>query len=247
MNEIKVFNNEQFGNVRVVMEGGKPLFCAADVAKALGYSDTPKAIKAHCREDGWVIRPVIDSMGRTQQAKFINEGNLYRLVAHSELPSAEQFESWVFDEVLPSIRQTGSYTVPQSKPADSSKAQLAEAKLLNARSRASSMWYKFSELLQTPEHKQLCAAYGTSVLTGGQMVLPLPAAEKTYSASEIAAMYHTSANKIGRIANEHHLKTDQYGHHVMDVAKFTPGKTVSTFRYNEAAVREIGRHVAQTK
>lgn len=244
MNEIKVFNNEQFGNVRVVMEDGKPLFCGSDVAKALGYTNPRKALADHCKG---VTKRDTPTNGGIQTMLYIPEGDLYRLVAHSELPSAEQFESWVFDDVLPSIRKTGSYTVPQPKPDDSSKAQLAEAKLLNARSRASSMWYKFSELLQTPEHKQLCAAYGTSVLTGGQMVLPLQAEEKTYSASEIAAMYHTSANKIGRIANEHHLKTDQYGHHVMDVAKFTPGKTVSTFRYNEAAVREIGRHVAQNK
>ena len=91
---------------------------------------------------------------------------------YDSLPSAEQFESWVFDEVLPSIRKTGSYTVPQVKPADVSKAQLSEAKLLNARSRASSMWFKFSNMLDNPEHKQLCAAYGTQVLTGGKMVLP---------------------------------------------------------------------------
>mgnify|MGYP002710948324 FL=1 len=240
MNEIQVFNNTQFGNVRVIMENGKPLFCAADVAKALGYSDTPKAIKAHCREDGWVIRPVIDSMGRTQQAKFINEGNLYRLVAHSELPSAEQFESWVFDEVLPSIRKTGSYTVPQAKPSDVSKAQLSEAKLLNARSRASSMWFKFSNMLDNTEHKQLCAAYGTQVLTGGQMVLPLPQVEHTYSAQEVADMYGITANRVGRIANENGLKTEKYGYWVMDVSKHCQGKTVQSFRYNETGARAIG-------
>lgn len=108
-NNIRIFDNPDFGNVRITVENGKPLFCATDVAKALGYSDAPKAIKTHCREDGWVIRPVIDSMGRTQRAKFINEGNLYRLVAHSELPSADKFERWIFDEVLPSIREHGAY------------------------------------------------------------------------------------------------------------------------------------------
>ncbi len=241
MNEIQVFNNAQFGNVRVIMENGKPLFCAADVAKALGYSDTPKAIKAHCREDGWVIRPVIDSMGRTQQAKFINEGNLYRLVAHSELPSAEQFESWVFDEVLPALRQTGSYSLPKATGTQS-KDQIAEAKLLNARSRASSMWFKFSNMLDSPEHKQLCAAYGTQVLTGGQMVLPLPQVEHTYSAQEVADMYGITANRVGRIANENGLKTEKYGHLVMDVAKHCQGKTVQSFRYNETGARIIGEY-----
>ncbi len=89
-NEIQIFN-EVFGEIRTIEENGKVLFCATDVARALGYSDTAKAIKTHCREDGWAIYPVIDSMGREQQAKFINEGNVYRLITHSKLPSAEKF------------------------------------------------------------------------------------------------------------------------------------------------------------
>lgn len=109
MNGIEIFNNSQFGTIRTLQENGKILFCGSDVAKALGYSDAPKAIKTHCKSDGWAIYPVIDSKGRTQQAKFIDEGNLYRLICNSKLPGAEKFERWVFDEVLPSIRQTGSY------------------------------------------------------------------------------------------------------------------------------------------
>lgn len=110
MNELKVFTNEQFGQVRTLEENGNILFCGSDVAKALGYGRNPQdAIRRHCKKDGCVNHAVIDSVGRTQQAKFINEGNLYRLIAHSKLPSAEKFESWVFDEVLPTIRKTGGY------------------------------------------------------------------------------------------------------------------------------------------
>lgn len=108
-NEIEIFENEEFGKVRTSEIDGKVLFCGSDIARALGYSDTAKAIKLHCKEDGWAICPVIDSMGREQQAKFINEGNVYRLIAHSKLPSAEKFEHWVFDNVLPTIRKTGGY------------------------------------------------------------------------------------------------------------------------------------------
>ena len=103
MNEIEIFKNEEFGEVRTIEKNGSVLFCGSDIAKALGYADTAKAIKQHCKEDGCVICPVIDSMGRAQQAKFITEGNVYRLIAHSKLPGAERFERWVFDEVLPSI------------------------------------------------------------------------------------------------------------------------------------------------
>lgn len=109
MNNLQIFNNDRFGEIRTVEDGGKVLFCGSDVAKALGYSDTAKAIKAHCKDDGWVICPVIDNLGREQQAKFINEGNVYRLITHSKLPTAQEFEHWVFDEVLPSIRRNGAY------------------------------------------------------------------------------------------------------------------------------------------
>lgn len=113
-NKFEIFNSTEFGTIRTLeTTDGKVLFCGTDVANALGYADTAKAIKTHCKEDGWVICPVIDSMNRTQQAKFITESNVYRLVAHSKLPTAEKFKSWIFDEVLPSIRKTGSYSLPQ--------------------------------------------------------------------------------------------------------------------------------------
>ncbi|MDE5946684.1 MAG: hypothetical protein K2G63_05225 [Oscillospiraceae bacterium] len=110
-NKIEVFNSAEFGAVRTLKtEDGKVLFCGADVAKALGYKDTVNALKAHCKTDGVVIHHLIDSMGRTQQAKFITEGNVYRLITHSKLPNAERFEVWVFDEVLPTIRKHGAYS-----------------------------------------------------------------------------------------------------------------------------------------
>ena len=114
MNELQIFDNPEFGSIRTIEENSQIWFCGADVAKALGFKDTPKAIKQHCREDGWVNYPVMDSKGRTQQAKFINEPNLYRLITHSKLPSAEKFEKWVFEEVLPALRETGHYEMQPS-------------------------------------------------------------------------------------------------------------------------------------
>lgn len=89
MNELQIFISLEFGNIRIVETEGQIWFCGKDSAIALGYKDTPKAIKAHCREDWWAFYPVIDDMGRTQQIRFINEPNLYRLITHSKLPSAE--------------------------------------------------------------------------------------------------------------------------------------------------------------
>ena len=109
MNQMEIFKNPEFGSVRIVVDGEKYFFCGMDVARALGYKDTVNALKAHCKEDGVVFYHLTDSLGREQKAKFISEGNLYRLIVHSKLPSAERFECWVFDEVLPSIRQHGAY------------------------------------------------------------------------------------------------------------------------------------------
>lgn len=108
--DIQVFNNEQFGALRTYEEDGQILFCGKDVAKALGYKRTADAVSSHCR--GSVKRrPIIDSLGRTQEAVFITEPDLYRLITHSKLPTAEKFERWVFEEVLPAIRRTGGYMV----------------------------------------------------------------------------------------------------------------------------------------
>ncbi len=113
MNNLQVFNNEEFGQVRTIEENGKILFGGTDVARALGYTQPHKAVNRHCKKDGGIIRTVIDNLGRKQDTKFINEGNLYRLIINSKLPSAEKFENWVFDEVLPTIRKTGSYGAEQ--------------------------------------------------------------------------------------------------------------------------------------
>ena len=107
MNELQIFNSGEFGEIRTIEIDGKPYFVGADVAKALGYKDTVNALKQHCR--GVVKHHLTDSLGRNQEASFITEGDLYRLIMKSKLPSAEKFESWVMDEVLPTIRKTGSY------------------------------------------------------------------------------------------------------------------------------------------
>ena len=104
---INIFENEEFGSVRTMKEeNGSVVFCGSDVAKALGYRRPKDAISAHCMG---AIKHRIPTSGGTQEMKFISEGDVYRLVAHSRLPSAAKFESWIFDEVLPTIRRTGGY------------------------------------------------------------------------------------------------------------------------------------------
>lgn len=86
-----------FGELQVFVDNGNVYFPASEVASILGYSNPRKAILDHCKKDGVTIRDIIDLLGRKQQKKFINEGNLYRLIVKSKLPEAEKFESWVFE------------------------------------------------------------------------------------------------------------------------------------------------------
>lgn len=105
-NKIEVFTKAEFGELRTVNVGDKIMFVASDVAKALGYSRPADAITAHCKES---VKHRLPTNGGMQELKIIPEGDVYRLITHSKLPAAEKFESWVFDEVLPSIRKHGAY------------------------------------------------------------------------------------------------------------------------------------------
>lgn len=106
MTDLQTFTNAAFGKVRILYEDGKPLFCGTDVCKALGYKNQHDALTRHCK--GVVKRYPLTNGGK-QQMNFLPEGDLYRLITHSKLPSAEKFERWVFDDVLPTLRQTGQY------------------------------------------------------------------------------------------------------------------------------------------
>lgn len=110
MNDLKIFTNPDFGEVRTLEENGTVLFCGSDVAVALGYAKPRNAIGTHCK--GALKRGILTA-GGNQEMTFIPEGDVYRLIARSKLPGAEQFERWVFDEVLPSIRKNGGYIAGQ--------------------------------------------------------------------------------------------------------------------------------------
>ncbi|MEI5761759.1 phage antirepressor KilAC domain-containing protein [Staphylococcus aureus] len=109
MQALQRFQNSQFGDLEILTIEGKQWFPATEVAMTLGYSNHRDAISRHVKRRGVVNHDVIDSLGRKQNKKFIDEGNLYRLISRSKLPQAEQFEEWVFDEVLPAIRKHGIY------------------------------------------------------------------------------------------------------------------------------------------
>ena len=131
--EIQIFKHEQFGEIRTMVdEKGEPWFVGKDVARRLGYINHRKALRDHVdeedRKDGVTIR---DSIGRDQEATFINESGLYSLVLASKLPQAKAFKHWVTSEVLPQIRKTGGY-IPTR---DAQGRQLSEQEVLTLANR----------------------------------------------------------------------------------------------------------------
>lgn len=238
-NNVTVFNNEQFGQVRTIIINNLPYFMATDIAKALGYVNPQKAIRDHCKGVHETFTP---SNGGTQKAKFIPENDVYRLIVRSKLPEAQKFESWVFDEVLPSISKTGEYKMPAKKKSDDDlKIKKAETARINAEARKKKLDIESAKLLiqmsgdMEGEYKQVLQANATHILTG-QFLLPLPEVnELTYSAGEIAERLGTTACKIGHLANTHGMKTEYYGKWFYDKAPHS-NKQVETFRYYEKAV-----------
>ena len=124
MNDLQIFTNPDFGEVRTIEENGAVMFCGSDVAKALGYSNPRDAISRHCR--GVVKRDTPTESGM-QEMSFIPESDLYRLVFGSKLPTAERFTDWVTEEILPAIRKHGSYS---RKPLTPAEQLLAQANVL---------------------------------------------------------------------------------------------------------------------
>lgn len=112
MNQLQNFSHDAFGKLEILMKDGKEYFPATYVANLLGYANATEAIKRHCKTEGVAFHEVPTTSG-VQNKKFINEPNLYRLIVKSKLTQAEQFEKWVFEEVLPSIRKHGAYMTDQ--------------------------------------------------------------------------------------------------------------------------------------
>lgn len=113
MNELQIFNSDEFGEIRTVTIDNEPWFVGKDVATVLGYKDTSDALKKHVSEEDKLTRRFADS-GQNREMYIINESGLYALIFGSKLESAKRFKRWVTSEVLPAIRRTGAYNLPQT-------------------------------------------------------------------------------------------------------------------------------------
>lgn len=125
MNELMVFQNPEFGELRTAERNGETWFCLADICRPLGIRSND--CKTRLKEDGTDTIVTVDSVGRKQEMLFVSEGNLYRAIFQSRKPEAERFTDWVTEEVLPSIRKTGGYS---AKPMTLTENVAAQAQIL---------------------------------------------------------------------------------------------------------------------
>ena len=195
MTKLQLFEHPSFGQIRTITgENGEPLFCGRDVAEALGYTNSRKALIDHCKSDGVTNRyPITDSMGRTQQARFITEGDVYRLIFNSKLPAAQAFETWVVDEVLPTIRKHGVYAIDELLDSD----ELLEQALRRLRDERTKRLVAEQQLLEARPK-----------LSYYDIVLKAPSLLTT---TEIAKDYGLSAKKLNQILRDQHVQFKQSG------------------------------------
>lgn len=228
-NELTVFENEKFGKLEVLVENGKEYFPATEIAKILGYSNPQKAIRDHCREDGCTIRSVGVVTGKKTDGtdaiqfvnkKYINEGNLYRLITKSNLPQAEVFESWVFDEVLPTIRKTGMYMTDNVWDTIINDPEKLGEVLINY-----GKVKKEKELLEEENQiqKQLIAEYKPIK----EYVDTILSSEDTMTTTQIAADYGFSAYELNKTLNEQRVVRKVGGQWILYIEHMNKGYTKS--------------------
>ena len=234
-NEVQIFENVEFGKVRTIVKDGEPYFVGKDVAEILGYSNTRDALANHVDDEDKNTVAIRDGIQGNPNLTIINESGLYSRILSSKPPAAKKFKRWVTSEVLPSIRKMGSYTAKHAKSDDAMQSKRLEVMERNARTRAANLLLKIAERTNIPEYKAVCNAKAAEMVAG-EMILPLPVAErKTYSATEIGAMFGVSANKIGKLANMHKLKTPEYGK-LFYIKSEHSVKEVETWRYYDSVI-----------
>ena len=240
-NQIQIFNNTEFGEIRTVKINGEPWFVGKDVAEALGYVKARNAIAKHVDDEDKKDAPIQGDLGGTQNMTIINESGMYSLILSSKLEGAKRFKRWVTSEILPSIRKTGAYAT-DSAAAEYKARELrikemnAQARLINAETRRLTVLQKGKGLSQVAV--DTLAVKAVERVTGKALGDYLPQVEKTYSASEVGNALGITAAKVGRLANAHGLKTDEYGITVMDKSRYS-SKEVASFRYNEKGKQKI--------
>lgn len=230
MNEIQTFTYQD-EKVRTIQQNNEPWFVLKDVCDILGISKYRDTASRLDEDERGSVR--VDTPGGEQEMTAVNESGLYHVILRSDKPEAKPFRKWVTSEVLPAIRKTGTYSVPNKQD------KSIEIKERNSRVRLSNQFLKLAKVdTLSTEYKNILVSKAAEALTGFALI-PLPQSEqKMYSATEIGEMFGVSAQKIGRVSNEHDMKTEEYGGYYRTKSQHCC-KEVDSFVYNDKAVERF--------
>lgn len=232
MNEIKIFNYET-REVRTRDKNGELWFVLKDICNVLDINNY-RMVASRLDDDEKEVS-LADTLGGKQKITFINESGLYSVILRSDKPQAKPFRKWVTSEVLPSIRKKGEYKVKQNKEY---KEQMLKTREENVKVRKAQLMYKLSQEISLQTYKAVLQSHITELLTG-ELLLPLPKIKRfTYSAKEIGEKLGITSIKVGRLANQYNLKTDEYGTWVWDKSA-SSNKQVQSFRYYDNVINAL--------
>lgn len=206
-NQVTIFSNPQFGDIRTAGTSDNPLFCLADVCKALGLT------QGHVRErisDGVVsTEPIMDALGRTQYANFVNEDGLYDVILDSRKPEAKAFRKWVTSEVLPSIRKTGGYIATAVEMSD---AEILAKAVLVAQMTIANRETRIQQLqVENNEQKQLIA----QMQKGNDYLNVILQSKGTLATTQVAADYGMSAVSFNKRLKEMRIQRKVNGQWIL--------------------------------
>lgn len=217
MNDIKIFKNHEFGSIRTVEQNGEPWFVGKDVATALGYSNSRKAIADHVDEEDKGVTNRY-TLGGNQNMTIINESGLYSLILSSKLPTAKKFKHWVTSEVLPSIRKIGGYNTD---------------KIIQAMVNFMAQQQKFNKSVIELLEQQKAVVDAETYPEIGCVT------EETWlTATEVGRLLGMSKSMVGYIANLYGLKTPEYGAWFLEEYP-NSNRARGVFRYNSRAIDRI--------
>lgn len=241
MNELMIFEGHE---VEAFEMKGQALFNPYHVAECLDIADVKSSIRSFNEKQ--IVKVKNSDVHNMHFRKlnnagenFLTESGVYKLVFKSRKPNAEKFTDWVTDEVLPTLRKTGSYKM--SNP-DNSKQDRTEIMMMNARSRMAQTYMKLAQVdTLSSTYKNVLVSKASEVLAGEQ-IIPLPAIRqrKAYSAKEIGDMFGITANRVGRIANQHKLKQPQFGELRRDKSRHSSHEC-DTWVYFDTVIPEFKR------
>lgn len=239
MNELMIFEGHE---VEVLEFEGQVLFNPYHVGECLELGESAVKMAVAKMNEKQVVKLTNSKVKDIDFRKlhntgenFLTESGVYKLVFKSHKPNAEKFTDWIADDVLPTLRKTGSYEMPKKEKKED-KTDRTQIMLMNARSRVANTYLKLANVdTLSPTYKNILVAKATEALSGEE-IIPLPKIEqKTYSAGEIGEKLGISSSMVGRLANKHNLKIEKYGCYVRDKKKHCEGEC-DTWRYYDTVI-----------